>query len=354
MKKHQTGWLVSGFFLLCGIILFVLSQTRPSGTAANAATPFVSGKLFVSPDGNWALIDPFTEEGETLLYSLAQDRVVKRFAPGYSVPFVGGHCWSHDSERFLLVFYSDGSKSTTYEVWQTNANKPKKHRIAGDPQGLKVLLSCDGRYVAAEVDHGVLVWDVTTDTSTLIEISDEDLIDLYELTWIASKQLLLRFGNQKPRLALVEATTGKMQFLSHQIEGPVKFSSCAESIRAMPVLLPSFQSTAFFDATTGTFSKLSKVSSDDLTEAAGSSRGVRDLGQSGESNPQYWYWSFTEHLTLRRLKSPGVLELAKFDLKHGSAVSFFQTSTSSEPSVDQQGRVWVWNGTGVIQIGEMR
>lgn len=350
MKKHQIGWLVSGLFLLCGITLFALTRTLPSGTSANAATQFVSVSLFVSPDGNWALIDPRTEEGETLLYSLAQDRVVKRFARGYSVPFVGGHCWSHDSERFLLVFYSDDSKSTTYEVWQPNANNPKKHRIDGDPQGLKVLLSPDGRYVAAEIDNGVLVWDVTTDTTTLIEISNEDLIDLHELTWIASKQLLLRFGNQKPRLALVEATTGKMQFLSHQIEGSVRFSSCAESIRAMPVLLPSFQRTAFFDATTGTFSKLNKVSSDDLTESAGSSRGVKDLGQRVGSNRQHWYWSFTEHLTLRRLKSPGVLELAKFDLKQGSAVSFFQTSTSSEPSVDQEGRVWVWDGTAVIRI----
>jgi hypothetical protein len=361
MIKQRTWWIVVWLFLLCGISLFGLSRFLLAGGEAKASFPFVQESLYVSPDGNWALISSDTEDGEDFLYSITQRRIVRRFDSNYVVPSVGHHMWSHDSKRFLIMRYAEATDSdepkTVYEVWEPRGRKPKQLHIPGDPQGLTALISPDGQYVAAEIDEGVLVWNVATNGQKFFEFALEDYLSLYGLTWIGSEHLLLRFGAQKPKLAIVDIKRGTIQPLEHSIDEPFYSFVYAESLKAIPILFKnSPQSTALFDGTTGTIYKRNTIALDGIIEPTDSQvNRVKDEAARVEF-PQPWYWSSncSSLPALWRQKSPEIVEWALYDAKEGRVVSSFEVSIGRRSSVDKQGRVWGWDGSDVKLIGGLR
>lgn len=351
MKKRYLRWFVLWLPLLIGILLIVL-RPQLSGSTADALSGFTQAKPFISPNGKWALLDAGTQNGEVLLYSVGQQKVVKRFAPGYAVPLVGAHMWSHDSNRFLLIRYMESAKAFTYEVWHPETLEVQRLELKGDWQGLKASLSPNGRYIVAETDQGVLLWDsqASGNSSRIIKLDLSDLVDLAQFSWIGSEQVLLRLGYQKPRLVLIDVGTRNTQWLSVSAEGPMSLPACSPLVEKVPVLTNNPpQKFAWLILKTGQIEKQSSIS---LNKADPSDSEVQ------VQNDSSWKWFLScgnAHLpVLWRWRKNGLVELVRGDLQTGKLGTVFETQSLGLPSIDMQGRIWMWAGKEIKLVGVLQ
>ncbi|GIV05810.1 MAG: hypothetical protein KatS3mg016_1385 [Fimbriimonadales bacterium] len=276
--------------------------------------------FYPSPDGKYILLgNPQT--GQVALYATAPEKVIKWFDNDYRIPTVGGGIWSQDSKRFLLV----SEEKPAFIVVEIDTLLERYKSVPDS--SLKALLSPDGEKVVAEIEDGVLLWNVNNDEIDKIELSLEQIVDLSTITWVNSQTILLMFGYSSPRLVLYDLETSQSREVPPTAKR-ITASPYATAEGQVPVLISSAepQSVGLLDIKTHTL------------------RAVLSLpGRTAEFDKwvllPYRQYSSSNFVVLSRyLEQQRKSEVIRVDLQSGKIVG--QAYLNSPFGVDASGRVW--------------
>lgn len=344
MNRTLIKWSTATIVLLVGFV-FTVWYMSPTPTLLDAGKFSSQGRALVSPDGQWAIID----QEEPILYDVTRSRKVKQFSSEYQVPLLGCQVWSQDSERFLLFAHDQNRETNRYEIWNPQNVLLAKLEFIGEWQGLKAVISPNGRMVVAELQTGVMVWDTKTNNHAVVKmLKMEDLADLRSFTWLSSKEILICMGYSKPRLALLSVDDMKLVDLQIELTFPVSFPPSANSR----------DEVLFLTGNPHIDIRMLNVSSKSISETLVnlSERDVATgtLSERPRSSASWqWLVSRSGLNVLWRNLGNEKLELVLLE-RQGKSPTFVEVSTFQLPSVDDKGRVWIWDGENVKQVGTFR
>lgn len=344
MNRTLYKWSTATIVLLVGFV-FTVWYMSSTPTVREAGKSFSQGPSFVSPDGQWAIIN----QEEPILYDITRNRKVKQFSSEYQVPFLGRQVWSQDSERFLLFAHDQNRETNRYEIWSPQNVLLAKLEFVGEWQGLKAVISSDGRMVVAELQTGVMVWDTKTNNHAVVKmLKMEDSADLQSFTWLNSKEILLCMGYSKPRLALLSVDDMKPVDLQMELMFPIRLPPSAHSRDEVLFL------TGNPPKDIRMLNVSSKSISETLVDLSDRDVATGTLSERPRSTASWqWLVSRSGLNVLWRNLGNEKLELVLLE-RQGKSPNFVEVSTSQLPSVDDNGRVWIWDGETVKQVGAFR